>query len=75
MHFPTKMVELRVEDKDRASLAVVERIFTGLQLLGCLAPENDAVLRPAEKAAAPVPAQSGGLLEARPPRARGLPAP
>ena len=58
MHFPTKMVELRVEDKDRASLAVVERIFTGLQLLGCLAPENDAVLRPAEKAAAPVPASS-----------------
>ena len=58
LHFPTKVVELRVEDKDRASLGVVERIFTGLQLLGCLAPENDAVMRPADKAAAAAPMPS-----------------
>ena len=38
-----------MEDKDRASLAVVERIFTGLRVLGCLAPENDAVVRSGEK--------------------------
>lgn len=47
-------MELRVEDKDRASLAVVQHIFTGLHLLGCLAPENDAVMRPADKPLGPM---------------------
>ena len=52
LHFPTKVVDLRVEDKERTSLGVIEQIFNGLHLLGCLAPENDGALRRSDE---PVP--------------------
>jgi len=46
LHFPTanKMIELRVEDKTRESLAIIEEIFAGLKNLGALSPANDGKL-------------------------------
>eukprot|EP01045_Picozoa_sp_COSAG04_P008382 COSAG04_NODE_463_length_13963_cov_7.207588_1_plen_735_part_10 len=45
LHTPAKTYELRVEDKTRASLQIIEEIFAGIATIGALSPENDGMLQ------------------------------